>query len=824
MKTGKKVPPSRKTIPVKNTPHSKKKNDFNKPFFDFLEKYSIYLLPALLLLLIIAVFRDYLAFKYLYLFKDIGSDSINLAYPRIFHLCEYMRTEGIPSWSHYQGMGQSIFPFSLNNPFEWMLFLGGAKLFPYLMAYMEVIKVFLGGWLFFYYLKLMGVKRYIALAGALFYAFTGFMILGSGWNIFSTEAVYLVILLIAFEKLYRSNQWLLFPFSIALLGALQPFDLYLYGLFIVIYAFVRILDDNKKLRDYIMTYLKMALCGMLGLGISAVFVLTELDQVAESPRVGGDASYSHVLQSQPVLKTSPAAELAANILRFYSSDLTGTGSNFKGTQNYLEAPIFYCGLINLLLFTQFFALFSKKKKIVAGILMFVLAVPLIFPWFRYAFWLFTGDYYRTYSFFVAVFILMTSVMSMNEITEKNKINLPLLGATFLLLMAGLFYSSGTTTGSSINIGLRMWVMTGLVIYGIAAYLLSKEKHRMAAVVIILVVSCIELGAFSGITVNKRQAISGAEWKDRTGYNDYTIEAADLINSTDKSFFRVIKDYPSGPAIHASLNDGKIQHFRSTLSYNPFNQKYYIEFLQENNIIEKGNENSSRWATGLINRPGLAQFASHKYYLTRDSLPRDNINRFLYRKTGRTEDVNIFRNQYFLPLGFTYEKYMLINDFFSVKSAIRDFLYLRAFIIPDSLASKLTGLERFVPTASDSFYTVDMFIKDYAEVKTDTLQMTRFDNRSLSGSITLRKKKLLFFSIPYDKGWTATVDGIKVKPLRVNIGFMGLPLDPGKHEITLEYKQPYLAAGTNISAASLLLYALLSLLFFFRKRQQKVRKD
>ena len=67
------------------------------------------------------VYRDYLLLDKLFLFKDIGNDTLNAFYPRLVHLADYLRTDGLPRWSFNRCMGQSILPNSLGTPFEWPL-------------------------------------------------------------------------------------------------------------------------------------------------------------------------------------------------------------------------------------------------------------------------------------------------------------------------------------------------------------------------------------------------------------------------------------------------------------------------------------------------------------------------------------------------------------------------------------------------------------------------------------------------------------------------------------------------------------------------------
>jgi len=74
-----------------------------------------------------------------------------------------------------------------------------------------------------------------------------------------------------------------------------------------------------------------------------------------------------------------------------------------------------------------------------------------------------------------------------------------------------------------------------------------------------------------------------------------------------------------------------------------------------------------------------------------------------------------------------------------------------------------------------------------------------------------EKEFVFFGIPWEEGWSAYIDGEPVKLEKVNVGFMGLVVPEGTHEIELRYRTPGLTAGaigTFGGAAALLLYWLI----------------
>ena len=92
------------------------------------------------------------------------------------------------------------------------------------------------------------------------------------------------------------------------------------------------------------------------------------------------------------------------------------------------------------------------------------------------------------------------------------------------------------------------------------------------------------------------------------------------------------------------------------------------------------------------------------------------------------------------------------------------------------------------------------------------------NNIIKGTINLKNKKLLFFSIPFDKGWAAVVDGKKTNIEMVNIGFMGLLLDKGEHTVELKYSAPLMKEGAIASAVSICLF--LFFIWFSQRRKSK----
>ncbi len=772
----------------------------------FIVKHAFQIFLGLLLLIALIVFKDFIFLRKLFLYKDIGSDTLNGSYPLLRHTADYIHTTGLPKWSFNFGMGQNIFPFFLRDPFDIILYIIGKDNLAYGIGYVELIKLIGGGMLFFLYLRMLSLNPFTCIVGSLLFSFSGFMILGGGWYQFSFEAIVAVSLLLSFEKLFQQNSWALFPIVIAVIGLSMPFNLYVFGLFIAIYAVFRFIDkDGWNFKAFALLFSKLALLGILGAGISSYFMFGNILALIESPRGSGNTSYSGILSSAPVLSFGDASQNVTAIMRFFSSDMMGTGINFKGWQNYLEAPMFYTGLLSLLLFPAVFQFLDKRRKIIYGAFLGLWILPVMFPYFRYAFWLFTGDYYRAFSFFVSFALLYLGLQALNNIIETAKIKPLVLVITLVALLGILSYDySGSLNmdTNAFNKDILFFARIVLVIYAVLIYMLSRRELQSIAKILLLLTLCIELGYFSSITVNKRSIVTAQEFKSKEGYNDYSTDAVSYLKDHDKSFYRVDKNYSSGPAIHASINDGMAQDYRGTSSYHSFNNNYYVSFLQAIGVARKGDELGSRWAAGLATKPIEESIGNVKYFLAKQP-----YNTFIFDSIAQFGDVKVVKNKFYLPPGFTYDKYVLHSDFDSMPPLQRDFAMMKGFLINNEDKAYYSGLDAITLKDTVANYTFDIYANDRQALMKDTLSISDFSQNSIKGKINLDKKKLLFLSIPYDKGWTATVDGQKQELKVVDAGMMGLLLDKGNHLIEMQFYPRLLNAGLVVSIVSLLLYGI-----------------
>lgn len=100
---------------------------------------------------------------------------------------------------------------------------------------------------------------------------------------------------------------------------------------------------------------------------------------------------------------------------------------------------------------------------------------------------------------------------------------------------------------------------------------------------------------------------------------------------------------------------------------------------------------------------------------------------------------------------------------------------------------------------------------YNEISSNVVENVKWDDNSISGTISLQESSWISTSVPYDSGWTLKVDGHKADITKVNCGFVGFELSEGAHRIELMYTPPGLVFGAIVTFGSLLCILIFKML-------------
>lgn len=114
-----------------------------------------------------------------------------------------------------------------------------------------------------------------------------------------------------------------------------------------------------------------------------------------------------------------------------------------------------------------------------------------------------------------------------------------------------------------------------------------------------------------------------------------------------------------------------------------------------------------------------------------------------------------------------------------------------------------------------------FLSTLHGFQNNSLKITSdLDHDTVRGTINVPKASPMLFSIPYDNGWNAYVDGKKVKIHKVVDNLMAIDLSKGQHKIVLDYQVPGLKLGWLISGISLVTFIGFVTIINLKNRRKK----
>src|SRR5438132_12366373 len=373
------------------------------------------------------------------LYKDVGVDSINIYYPRYVLVSDYIRDNGIPSWSFRVGMGQNIIPSLsalLITPVVWLAKGAIARA----LVYQHLLYVMVSGLLFARFLASRDLAFASCLLGALLLSFSAYMCMGSCWYFHANEVVCFTFLLFAAEQAASRGRWVYLVPAVTIVGFLGAFHLYLAALFLCFYVPARLIERfSWQPLPILRTSARVAVASLLGVVLGAILSVNSFYGLMNSPRGAGPSSLVGQLSSKPIFGLESSLHYMTVVLRPFGSDLMGTGNDFRGWQNHLEAPMTYCGLLCLVFFPQIFVSSTLRQRILYGLFLVIVILTTLFPWFRYSFWAFQGDYYRTLSLFAVFGIITLGMTAFSRYIKGGRLNLWVLGGTIFLLMGTLYF-------------------------------------------------------------------------------------------------------------------------------------------------------------------------------------------------------------------------------------------------------------------------------------------------------------------------------------------------------------------------------------------------
>lgn len=698
-------------------------------------------------------------------------------------------------WNWNTDLGSNLIAsysfYLLGSPFFWLTIPFPTAAIPYLMAPLFVLKFALAATTGYAFIRRFTVTVSSAMIGGLLYAFSGFMIYNVFYNHFHEVVVFFPLLLIGLEELVVNQRKGLFALSVAVNLIINYYFFVAEIIFLILYFALRCTSPyfNLSLRKFGFLALETILGGLMG----SILLLPSAIMVLQNPRVfemllgydmlfyGDVERYGLLIQSLFFPPDMPA------LPNFFPD----SNANWYSVAAYL--PMF--GMAGVLTFLR------EKRRNWLKFLLLILFTMMFIPILNS---LFNG---LNSSFYTRWFYMLTLMMALAtaQVLEHEKMDLSFgIKVSFVVVIAfsliGVLPSlSGNQMafGQMPNYPLMFWVNVAISLSGILILTLLYKRHSMNREQMMKGATVCLCGF---ILLYSIPQIAWGKTADPNYYEDVVERGLNAEFSLDESEWNRIDVYHDNYLDNWPMYWGlpSIQAFQSTVE--PSIMEFYPEFGISRDVASRIPPEYD----------GLREFLSVKYLFVEDDDQTTVQNPHIppgFSYYDHQNDFDIYENQHFLPMGIPFTTYLDSQAWEQCPEEQRDRLLLKGVYLTTEQLEKyqdfLTPVSKeSLQDDSDAALLSDVDL--LAESSSNDFTVT--DN-GFSCSVSLKQDSFMLFTVPFDYGWSATVDGVPVTVEKVDFGFMAVPCTAGEHQISFTYRTPGLRLSIGMSLFGLFLYLL-----------------
>ena len=707
------------------------------------------------------------------------------------------------SWATDLGSGvMNAYSFYLyGSPFFWLSVLLPQSWLPYMMVPLLVLKFGVAGGGAFLYLRRYVKNENYAVLGACLYALSGFAVYNVFFNHFVDVVALFPYLLWALDEAIYENRHGLFAFWVAVNLLNNYFFFVGQVIFLCIYFVCKLTAKDFRLTARKFGHLLWE--SVLGVAMGCLLLFPAVLSLLQNPRTidlssgWGFLTYAKVQQYLAILLSW--------ILPPDSPYLTSVWSEgvIKWTSMTSYLPL--CSLAGAMAYWRSRKA-DSKKRIVA-----VCAVCALVPVLNSAFYALNSSYYARWYYMPT---LILAAMTVNALEDPDiDLDAPARGIGWIMLATLVFavvpVRDDTTETWSFGVlknPEQFFVVLGFGLLGLMLYRVlcskwrqdSRFAQRMTAAV--LVFAC----AFTMVHIGIGKF---GQWHTDSDLVEQDTNALLLKNDLPEGDYR-IDTYKIHDNIGMWLDKSCLQYFGSTAA--PSILSFYPGLGVKRDVRSEPE----------ITNYALRGLLSVEYLITtpekRESFEDEADAGWIY--LADVDGYTLYHNDNYVPMGFTYDYYVTDATYQTSIKTLRSNLLMRALVLTDEDVAQygkyLTELSEDM--LNDLHY--DSYTQDCADRRAHSCSVFQMNNAGFHAEITMDKANLVFFSVPYDDGFTAYVNGEKTDILQVDEGLMAVLCPAGASSIDFVYQAAGLSTSRVVTAVAIPVWVVYVACFVRRKRR------
>ncbi len=710
-------------------------------------------------------------------------------------------------WNWYTDLGANFIGsysfYLLFSPFFWLTLPFPTELVPFLMAPLLALKTACAALTAYMFLRRFVKEREFAAAGALLYAFSGWMTFNIFFNHFHEPAVFFPLLLLGVEKLVTEDKKCFFALMVALNAAVNYWFFAGEAVFVVLYVFVRMTDKSFGMN--VMRFARLTFEAVLGVGLAAVVLLPSVLAITGNPRVG-TSELSMGWNAWVYWNDQRLPAILQSII--YPPELPARPNFFPDHDAKWASMSAWLPMVGASGVMCYF--FQRKNDWLKKILAISLLLALV-PGLNSLFVLLNHSYYARW-FFMPVLLMALATARAAEDSARGVYHY----RRALKWQFGLVLAFGVISGltpvynedSVLVFGLAedlplMWayVFIALACTAVTAAVMlnarHKENFKRLLTRSVAAVSCIFLIFFmaAGKAVFERDhfiAETALGGRDEIFLPQETFARADAYKAEDNLL--MFWHLPNIQAFHSIVPASIMEFYPAVGVTRDVGSRPEADFPALRPLL------SVRWL-----------------FIEEDEEDQDPM--YGYSFYGQQAGFNVYENENFIPMGFSYDECVTPAQLEEVFEDNRSHLMLKALVLPEDAVVRNADVIRLALLEDiDSNYSDAALAADAAARRRFTADSFSFDARGFSASTSFDSPRLVFFSVPFDDGWSATVNGEPAIIERANLGFMAVRAPAGEAEIRFDYMTPGLLWGATISLGVLTLFFIYLLIILLLRKK------
>lgn len=683
--------------------------------------------------------------------------------------------------------------YLLGSPFFWLTIPLPSFLIPYMLGPLLALKIATAAVTSYAFIRRFSKTHEFAALGALLYAFSSYSIYNIFFNHFHEPMAFFPLLLIALEELMIHNRKAVFALAVCLNAFVNYIFFVSEVVFLILYFALRLASGDWKITRR--KFFSLAFESIIGVGISAVLLLPAVMAIINNPRTSTLLSGWNLLlynwnQRYPDILHS----------LFFPQDLPSRPNFFPDSNANWSSVAAWLPMFSMTGALSF--IIAKRGHWLKRILCVSFVMAMI-PGLNALFVLLNDDYYARWFYMPVLMLCLATVIAFEdpEIDIKPGLRWTFSVTAAFALAIGLIPK---VENGTIKLGLEQYpdkfiAYVAIVILGLAAlFFLSRKygKHTIgfanASTIALALIICIYGNFF--IATGKALGWNGSWFKSTA------VEGASKIKLDETRFYRI-------DVLNGIDNQGM---FWKLPTINAFQSVVPASIMEFYDSIGLQRDVASRPSENFM---GLRSFLSVRYVF--DSQNNASLTMPGWVKYKNELGFTVWKNSNYIPMGFTYDRFVNQKQYRS--SGFKDMLLLKAIVLNNEQIAKYSSILSLYNTA-DADFSDTTLAADCAARRREACSDFKTTNSGFTADINLSKENLVFFSVPYDSGWSATVNGKQSNIEKVNVGFMAVKCGKGGNSIRFTYKTPGLSAGFVVSLVSLT--ALILYLLFNRLKSYK----